>query len=225
MPMIGVRTRPAASLTGAAALSLILFSTTAMALEEKPNEEQDLKACEKNLCEMILLKETTGNDLSCAISKTWAQENIEKGAKTKSGLSWGFGDARCSLDLSAKRDNVVSSLTKPEHKLEMQSHKVKCEIEQGEKREVTTVNVELAPRVAFKDGKATKAELNITKVEAPAVIKAVITGADWIEKNLGLFHGEMIDEINKFVRKKCAKRYPELAKKIIDEETVREKSP
>lgn len=180
-----------------------------MALDERPNEEQDLKSCEKNLCEMILKKEATGDDLSCAISKTWGQDDIEKGASTKSGLSWGFGDARCSLDLAATRETVVSSLTKPEHKLEMASHKVKCQIEQGEKREVTTIDVELAPIVAFKDGKATKAELNITKVEAPTVIKAVITGADWIEKNLGLFHGEMIEEINEFISQKCAKRYPE----------------
>jgi len=213
MPNFGVCTRVHASLLSAATLSLSLIASPVFALEENPNEEIDLKACEKNLCEMILSKETTGNDLSCAISKTWAKEKIEKGASTKSGLSWGFGDARCTLDLAAKRDNIVSSLTKPEHKLEMQSHNVKCEIEQGEKREVTTIKVALAPKVAFKNGKATKAELNITKVEAPTVIKAVITGADWIEKNLGLFHGEMIEEINKFVAKKCAKRYPELAAK------------
>lgn len=209
MPITGVRTRFATCRLGTAALSLALFAAPAMALDERPNEEQDLKACERNLCSMILTKEATGDDLSCAISKTWAQNDIEKGASTKSGLSWGFGDARCALDLAATRDSVVSSLTKAEHKLEMSPHKVKCEIEQGEKREVTTIDVELAPRVAFKDGKATIAELNITKVEAPTVIKAVITGADWIEKNLGLFHSEMIEEINEFISKKCAKRYPE----------------
>lgn len=213
MPITGVRTRYSAFLLGAAALSVSLLATPALALEERPNEEEDLKTCEKNLCAIILSKDTAGADLSCAISKTWSKDKIEKGANTKSGLSWGFGDARCSLDLTAKRDNIVSSLTKPEHKLEMQSHHVKCEIEQGEKREVTTIDVDLAPRVTFKDGKATKAELNITKVEAPAVIKAVITGADWIEKNLGLFHGEMIEEINKFIAKKCPKRYPEMAQK------------
>lgn len=212
MPINGVRTRIVASLVGTAALSL-LVTMPAFALDEKPNEKRDLKACEKNLCAMILSKEATGEDLSCAISKTWGKSDIEKGASTKSGLSWGFGDARCSLDLSASREAIVSSLTKPEHTLEMKSHTVKCEIEQGEKREVTTIDVTLAPKVKFKDGKAQKAELNITKVEAPTVIKAVITGADWIERNLGLLHGEMIEEINEFAYKKCAKRYPELAAK------------
>lgn len=213
MPNFCVRSRFASTFLGAAVLSLGLFAAPAMALDERPSEEQDLKTCEKALCAMILSMDAVGEDLACAISKTWSQANIEKGASSKSGLSWGFGDARCTLDLAAKRENVVSSLSKPEHKLEMSSHKVQCEIEQGEERNVTKIDVELAPKVTFKDGKATKAQLNITKVEAPAVIKAVITGADWIEKNLGLFHGEMIEEINEFVHKKCAKRYPDLVKK------------
>ena len=67
--------------------------------------------------------------------------------------------------------------------------------------------------VTFEDGKAAKAELNITKVEAPTVMSTVITGAAWVEKNLNLFHGETVDEINDFVHKKCAKFYPELTNK------------
>ncbi len=207
MPILGVRNRLAASL-GAAAL--ILAAVPALALEPDPNEEENLKTCEKNLCGMILSKDTAGDDLTCDISKTWAKDKIEKGAGTKS-LSWGFGDARCELDLTAERNNIVSSLTEAEHKLEMKSHTVNCMIES--EGEPTKINVTLAPKVTFKGGKAELAELNITKVEAPTVIKAVITGADWIEKNVGLFHSEMIDEINDFVHNKCAKRYPDLVKK------------
>ncbi|MCH9808640.1 MAG: hypothetical protein K0U74_12990 [Alphaproteobacteria bacterium] len=210
MPIFGVRTRLATSLFGAAALSISLLSAPAIALDASPTEKEDLKTCEKNLCAMILSKEATGDDLTCAISKTWAKDKIEKGAGTKS-LSWGFGDAQCKIDLTAARSNIVSSLTAPEHKLEMKSHTVKCAIEQGE--DVTNINVTLAPKVTFKDGKAQKAELNITKVDAPAVIGTVIKGAAWVEKNFSLFHGEMIDEINDFVHNKCAKRYPDLASK------------
>lgn len=207
MPSSRACNRFAASILGAAVLALAIFTAPAFALDENPNEEQDLKACEKNLCAMILSKQATGDDLTCNISKTWAKDNIEKGASTKS-LSWGFGDARCKLDLTAERSNVVSSLTEASHTLAMKEHTVKCEIES--EKDVTTIDVTLAPKVTFKDGKAETAELNITKVEAPSVIKAVITGADWIEKNVGLFHGEMIEEINDFVHNKCAKRYPDL---------------
>ncbi|MEQ8825082.1 MAG: hypothetical protein RIC14_11975 [Filomicrobium sp.] len=210
MPISGVSKRFAATIFGAVTLGLSVMSAPAIALEPDPNEEKNLKTCEKNLCAMILSKDAAGDDLACAISKTWAKDKIEKGASTKS-LSWGFGDARCTVDLSAARSTVVSSLTEPAHTLKMDSHTVKCFIEQ--EGEPTKIDVTLAPIVDFKEGKATKAQLNITKVEAPTVIKAVITGADWIEKNVGLFHGEMIDEINDFVHKKCAKRYPDLVKK------------
>jgi hypothetical protein len=206
----GVRTRSTASFLGAVALCLAAMVAPAFALEENPDEKKNLKTCEKDLCAMILSKDASGDDLSCAISKTWAKDKIEKGASTKS-LSWGFGDARCTLDLTAARGSIVSSLTKPEHKFEMKPHTVNCQIEQGE--DVTKIDVTLAPKVTFKDGKAAKADLNITKVDAPTVISTVITGAAWVEKNFSLFHGEMIDEINDFVHKKCAKRYPELAKK------------
>ncbi len=210
MPISGVRNQFAATIFGALALSIGSLGAPAFALDEIPNEEENLKACERNLCGMILSKDKAGDDLTCDISKTWAKEKIKKGAGTKS-LSWGFGDARCTVDLKAKRDNIVSSLTDPEHTFKMESHTVNCLIEQ--KDEPTKIDVTLAPIVTFKDGKATKAQLNITKVEAPTVIKAVITGADWIEKNVGLFHSEMLEEINEFIEKKCKKRYPDLVKK------------
>lgn len=210
MPTSGVRKHLAASFFGAAALSISILSAPAIALEASPTEKEDLKACEMNLCAMILSKDTNGDDLTCAISKTWAKDNIEKGAGTKS-LSWGFGDAQCNIDLSATRANIVTSLTAPEHTLEMKPHTVKCAIETSD--EATNINVTLAPKVTFKAGKAEKADLNITKVDAPAVIGTVIKGAAWVEKNFSLFHGEMIDEINDFVLKKCAKRYPDLVPK------------
>ncbi len=204
-PRTGVRFLPFA-----AAVSVFAVALPALALEPKPDEGDKLKACEQSLCAMILSKDAAGGDLACDISKTWAKDKIEKGASSKS-LSWGFGDARCEVPLKATRAGIVSALTKPDHVLQMDSHTVKCQIET--EKEPTTIDVTLAPKVAFKDGKAQKAELNITKVEAPAVIKAVITGADWIEKNVGFFHSEMLEEINDFVGSKCAKRYPDLVKK------------
>jgi hypothetical protein len=147
---------------------------------------------------MILSTDASGGDFACPISKTWAKDSIEKGASTKS-LSWGFGDARCTLDLKAARGNVVSSSTNPEHKFEMKPHTVNCQIYQGD--DVTKIDVILAPMVTFKDGKAAKAELNITKVKTPTVMSTVITGAAWVQKNFNLFRGETVDEINDFVHK------------------------
>ncbi len=82
----------------------------------------------------------------------------------------------------------------------MNPHTLNCQIEQAE--DVNEIDVTLAPLVTFKDGKATKAELNITKLDALTVNSTVITGAAWVEKNFNLFQGEIIDEINDFAHKK-----------------------
>lgn len=193
-----------------ATIAAVTAAGSAIALEAIPDEKEKLKACEKSICTMILTKDATGDDLTCAISKTWAKDKISKGAKEKS-IDWGFGDARCSLGLEVERATIVKSLTEKTHDLVMPEHTVKCEIERGE--EVTPINVALAPKVTFKDGKAHKAWLNIGKIEAPAVVKGAIWTAAKLEDNFGLFHGDIIEEINDFVHKECAKRYPDVAAK------------
>jgi hypothetical protein len=196
-------------LTGLAA-AILLFIQPASALEVPADEKDKLKACEKNICQLILTRKAGGDELSCQLSKTWASEKISKGAEEKS-ISWDFGDARCGLDLTLASATLVDSLTKPEHTLEVPEQTVKCEIER--KGEITPINVSLAPKLTFKNGKAEKAWLNVSRIEAPAVVKGAIWTAAKLEDNFGLFHSDMIEEINDFVHVECAKRYPEFAGK------------
>jgi hypothetical protein len=184
-------------------LALAIFSVTpSRALERAADEKDVLKACEKRLCDIVVNKQTAGDDLSCHLSKTWAKSNIKDGIE-KRKLSWSFGDARCTVDLSAKRDLILGAMTKPEHALELAPHTVKCEIER--EGEVTPINITLAPKVTFKNGTADKAWLNVKSIEAPAVVKGAIWTAAQIEDNFGLFQSDMIAEINEFVQKKCPK--------------------
>ncbi len=192
----------------AVAVAVFVFALPALALDEIPDEDAKLKACEQSLCTMVLTKPDSGDGLKCNLSKTWAKEKLSKGAKEKS-LDWGFGDARCGVDLEASRDLIVDAIAKPAHTLALPSHTVKCEIERGE--EVTKINISMAPKIEFKDGKAQKAWLNIGEIEAPAVVKGAIWTAAKLEDNFGLFHSEIIEEVNEFIHKKCAKRYPDIA--------------
>ncbi len=191
-----------------AALAICASVVPALALDEIPDEEAKLKACEQSLCTMVIAKPASGDGLTCNLSKTWAKEKLSKGAKEKS-LDWGFGDARCGVDLEASRDLIVNAVTKPAHTLALPKHTVKCEIERGE--EVTKINISMAPKIEFKDGKAQKAWLNIGDIEAPTVVKGAIWTAAKLEDNFGLFHSEIIEEVNDFIHKKCPKRYPEVA--------------
>jgi len=191
----------AAVLLGAVAIAMIGVPST-QAFEKPENERDVLKACEKRLCEIIVKKEASGGDLVCALSKTWAKSSI-KGGIEKRSLSWGFGDARCSVDLTAKRDVILGAVTKPEHALELQPHTVKCEVER--ESEITPINVTLAPKVTFKAGKADQAWLNVTAIEAPAVVKGAIWTVAQVEDTFGLFQSDMISEINEFIEEKCPK--------------------
>ena len=184
------------------AATLMLLCGPALALDEAANEKDVLKACEKQLCEIVIKKQATGADLACNLSKTWSKTKIVEGIEKKK-LSWGFGDARCTIDVKVKRASVVDAVSKPDQSFEFEPHTIKCQIER--EKEVTEVAVTLAPKISFKDGKAVKAWLGVKQIDAPAVVKSVIWTAAQVEDNFGLFHSEMISEINELIGQKCPK--------------------
>ena len=190
------------SATVLAAMLSTLAAGPALALEEAANEKDLLKACEKQLCEIVAKKPSSGPDLACSLSKTWNKTTIKDGVEKKK-LSWGFGDARCTIDVSAKREAIVDAVAKPEQAFEFTPHTIKCQIER--EKEVTNIAVTLAPKITFKDGKALKAWLNLKEIEAPTVIRGAIWTVAQAEDYFGLFHSDMISEINELVGQKCPK--------------------
>lgn len=202
--MIGTKTASAGRCALASAFISATLATSALALTPAADEKDKLKACEQNICSLILKKGPAAGNLSCNLSKTWEKSKIVNGVKEKK-ISWTFGDARCGVDLKISNGDVVSALSKPTHDLVFAPHDVKCQIERTEG--ITDVNITMAPKISFKDGKATKAWLNVSKIDAPTMIKGAIWTVTKLEDNFGLFHSQMISEINEFVHEKCAKRY------------------
>ncbi len=190
---------------GAVFLALTLLAAPAAALDTPPDEKKKLKACEKKLCSIILKKDAGGGDLSCDIGRTWEKSKIVKGVKQKK-ISWTFGDARCTVDVKMKRAAIIAALTKPEHEFSLDKHTIKCLIERSEG--VTNVSLDMAPKMSFKAGKVEKIWLNVSNIEAPTIIKGALWTVSQLEQNIGVFHGEMVDETNEFIHEKCAKRYP-----------------
>jgi hypothetical protein len=184
------------------AAALALGCGSALALEEDKGEKDRLAACERDLCG-ILVKRQAGDDLKCGLQKTWAGKAIKEGVAQKK-LSWGFGDVRCSLDLVAKRQEMIDALTKPEYEYKLGTNTVNCEVER--EKEVMKISVSLAPKFQFKDGKAVKAWLGIGTIEAPTVLKGAIWTAAQLEDTFGIVHGDLLREINEFVYQRCPKR-------------------
>lgn len=185
-------------------MSALVLATSASALTPAPDEKEKLKACEQKLCSVILKKEPATGDLACSISKTWEKSKIVNGVKEKK-ISWTFGDARCGVDLKVANADIVAALTKPTYELKLAPHTISCLVERSEGQ--TDVKITMAPKIAFKDGKSQKAWLNVSKIDAPTFIKGAIWTVTKIEDNFGLFHSQMISEINEFIGTKCAKRY------------------
>ena len=193
---------------GAAALGLACTVWTSMcvgafALEEVKNEKEQLEACERDLCTLLVKKEPGGSNLQCNLQKTWASKKIKQGVEEKK-LSWALGDMRCSVKFDASRQDVIDALSKPQHELKLAMHTVKCEVER--EKEVLNINVNLAPRIQFKDGKAMKAWLGVGEIQAPTVIKGAIWSAAQLEDTFGVVHSDLIKEINRFVYERCPKQ-------------------
>lgn len=174
----------------------------AQALEETVSERDALKACEKKICEIVVKKEASGADFACTLTKTWAKDKIKEGIEKKR-LSWSLGNARCVIDVGMKRSDILEAMSKPAHTIDLPPQTVKCQVER--EKDTLDVAVTLAPKIQFKDGKAEKAWLGVKNIEAPTVIRGAIWTVAQAEDYFGLFHSDMVAEINEFTGQKCTK--------------------
>lgn len=190
---------------GLAAIAVTSGPAAARSLEVSESEEKAIDACEKDLCTMILEKQPKGDDLACGLQKTWAKSSLE-GGKSK-GMSWGFGDARCNVDLNLSRADLIAALTRRKHTVRIPTHHVKCVvIREGEER---PVEIRIAPKLKFKRGKADKVWINLEEIEGPADVRATVWTAANLEDTLGVFHRPLVRSINKFIHRKCEKKWGE----------------
>lgn len=173
----------------------------ASAIEPRADEKERLKACEKSLCQVVVSKRPTNGDLQCPLSKAWSRKTMKEGSAKK--LRWGFGAAKCEVDLRVPRDMIVGALSASEIKVTIPPHTVQCEVEREDK--IDKAEITLAPIIEFKEGKAKKIWVNVTDIKAPGVIKGVVWSAAQLEDTVGVFHRRMIKSVNKFINEECPK--------------------
>ncbi len=163
-----------------------------------------LSACEEKLCRQILDKAPKKGPLSCNLGKTWGMKDLSKGAKSKS-ISWGFGDARCSVKLKISRRHIISALTAPKYEFSVPRHNVNCTVETSDGTK--PLKASLAPKLKFKGGKAKKVWIRLKDIDGPEPLSSFVWTTAKLEDSLGIFHSEMIKQINKFVHQKCERHY------------------
>jgi len=190
---IGARVIATGSLVAVAVCS-------AAALEVPKGEKEALKACQKRLCDLVTKKAPTNGDFTCGLSKTWAKADLKQGSASGK-MTWGFGDARCSVDLKLARATIVSALKEQKTTVEFPSHTVTCLVERDDKPD--NVTAVLAPKAQLEDGKVKRVWVNLKSVEGPSTIKGLAFAAAKLEDNLGLFRKPFVKAINKLLHDTC----------------------
>lgn len=182
--------------------------TPALALEPTETEAEQLASCEQKLCRQILDKSPQDGVFRCDLGKTWGGDDLNKGAESKS-MSWGFGDARCSVDLKVARQDILKALTAPKHEFSFRPHEVNCTVETEEGTK--PLKARLAPKLKFEGGKAKKVWIRLKDIDGPEPLSSFVWSTAKLEDSIGIFHSEMIKQINKFVHRKCERKYGDKA--------------
>jgi hypothetical protein len=177
----------------------------AVALEAGKDEKDNLRACERRVCDIMLKRSLKGDDVKCHIVKTWEKSTIKNGVEGKNKLSWSMGDARCEMDLSLSRGELVAAMSAPSHRFKFGEQTISCVIEQ--EKSLRNVRVVLAPEVEFDKGEAKRGKVHVKKVSAPFFIKTGIWTAATLIDTVGVFQRDLVKELNKLSRQRCPEQY------------------
>jgi hypothetical protein len=186
---------------GAGALAGVLTGPGALALERQKGEEAAIEACDRRLCAILVGKNPQGPDLKCALTKTWARSTIKEADSQQ--LSWGFGDARCTMDIKLSRARLVEAVTGKQATFQTGRLTANCVVEQDGRLEKVTAVV--APKIEFRVGKADKVWVRLKSVDGPASVTLTLQTAAQLADTFGLFHRQMIKGINRYIGRHCPK--------------------
>jgi hypothetical protein len=173
---------------------------------EQVGQEQAREACKINICDILETGERNGPDVSCDIGWTWRSEEIVDALGGR--VDWAWGKAACQTDVHIDRGPIADILHAPRATLKADMHTVRCTVQEDGKP--YAINIELAPRVTFRNGEATDAQVNWGDVSAPAAIYPLLYAATGLDNSTNILGPEVVHQVNKFIRKDCAKVKDEL---------------
>ena len=173
---------------------------------EERAEKEARKACKIEICDIIATKEANGPNVSCDIGWSWRAEEIFEALGGR--IDWNWGKAVCETELRLERAALAKAMSISRASIKVGAHTVRCALhDEGKPHKI---EIELAPRIAFKNGKATEAGVNWGDVSAPAAIYPLLYAATGLDNSTNLLGPEVVRQVNKFVRKDCARVKDEL---------------
>ena len=169
---------------------------------EEKAEKEARKACKTKICDIIATSDPNGEDVSCDIVKTWREEDIVKMLGGKVG--WPWGNAVCQSKLELERKSLALAMSEAAHEIVMPVQKVRCTLAQKTEGEPYAIEVTLAPKVKFENGKATEASINWGEASAPPLIYPLIYAGTGLDNQTNMLGPEIVRMVNEFTTKKCA---------------------
>jgi hypothetical protein len=175
---------------------------------EEKAEKEARKACKIKICDIIVTKNPLGDDVACDIVKTWREADITK--MLGGQINWPWGKAVCQSKLELKREPLANAVAGGEHEVVLPTQKVSCKLNQKSEGEPYVVEVAMAPKVKFKDGKAIEAMLNWGEAMAPLFVYPLVYGGTALDNSSNVLGPEVVRMVNEFSTKKCAEVKNEL---------------
>ncbi|MGH6816943.1 MAG: hypothetical protein ACREC6_14695 [Hyphomicrobiaceae bacterium] len=203
-------------LAGAAgALAMLVGSTAVSAqgtapaapldpkLEARLNAEKEgRKQCKIDLCKILSTGKTEAPTVTCDITKTWLDKDIQDALANK--FEWRWGHAQCSAKVDLDGALLAKLRTQSEMTAKFKKHDLKCTLDQkGGTGEPYNVKLSVVPEVTFKGGKATKAVMTWSDLDAPLLVKSALWSATAVDSAFNIASGTMVEQINGFMFSKC----------------------
>jgi hypothetical protein len=175
---------------------------------EEKAEKEARKACKIKLCTIFASKDPAGEDVACDIVKTWREADITKMLGGK--IDWPWGKAVCQSKLELKREPLALAMSETAYAVSMPTQTVRCTLAQKEKGDPYVVEIAIAPKVDFENGKAVTAQLNWGEASAPMLVYALIYAGTGLDNSANVLGPEVVRMVNEFTTKKCAEVKDEL---------------
>jgi hypothetical protein len=160
------------------------------------------------VADIVATREPNGDDVACDITKTWREEDIVKMLGGK--INWPWGKAVCQSKLELQRKPLALAMSEPEYEIVMPAQTLRCTLAQKDKGDPYAIEITLAPKVKFKDGKASDAALNWGKASAPMFIYPLIYAGTGFDNSTNELGPEVVRMVYEFTTKKCAELKAEL---------------
>jgi hypothetical protein len=166
------------------------------------------RACEAKICDIVASGDPSGEDVTCDLVKSWHEEEIVKMLGGR--INWPWGGAMCQSKIQLPRMSLVKAMTEAAYEVTLPKQTARCELAQDGDGDPFVIEVAVAPKVKFENGKASEAQVNWGEVSAPFALYPLIYAGTALDNSTNVLGPEMVRLVNDFTRKKCVQVRVEL---------------